>query len=153
MRFFLDFLRFGGGGGVCARNPYFHTHRCWLGHPIRLGVDWQSQRWKVSDTFKILGRTMTEEGERSWFIILKHASVFLTIHLHRSYTHTYFKNMCEVSMSVSSSHRRRLSTVRIPCVSTALQPSISAFSPRSLLLLSSLFLLVLRGRAQRPHHS
>jgi hypothetical protein len=26
VRFFLDFLRFGGGGGFCARDPYLHTH-------------------------------------------------------------------------------------------------------------------------------
>ena len=25
-RFFLDFLRFGGERGFCARGPYFHTH-------------------------------------------------------------------------------------------------------------------------------
>jgi hypothetical protein len=25
-RFFLDFLRFGGGRGLRARGPYFHTH-------------------------------------------------------------------------------------------------------------------------------
>jgi hypothetical protein len=27
-RFFLDFLRFGGGGGFCARGLYLHTHTC-----------------------------------------------------------------------------------------------------------------------------
>jgi hypothetical protein len=29
-RFFLDFLRFGGGGGFCVRYPYFNTHACCL---------------------------------------------------------------------------------------------------------------------------
>jgi hypothetical protein len=33
MGFFLYFLRFGGGGGFCARDPYLHTHAPHQHHP------------------------------------------------------------------------------------------------------------------------